>query len=356
MVKNGIRSVAELAGVSIGTVSKILNPTSSANIRVSAQTREKVLAAVKKLDYRPSYGAKLLRGTSTRTIGFALSLPQTHDAVYLTNYAARILNGIGAEASRNQYQVLLIQGEDYRHFMDVRRIDALIMTGFQLRDNPLKEAMLEMFEHFNRRNYPYVVINSGLPGIASASIEIDNEAAMKLVASLIVRRGFESVGFVGELTPNPQRHHAERILYLKRFLEGTGCRFEDSCILNGSGNGVPELPRSGAYNHDDGRAALDYLVRNHLLPRCIVCGNDNIALGVMQEALKYGLRIPEDLAVIGFDGDYNVGYMNPPLTTVEQPLEDFGCAAVQFLLRKLEDPSETLSLIMAPRLVERGTT
>ena len=356
MVKNGIRSVAELAGVSIGTVSKILNPTSSANIRVSAQTREKVLAAVKKLDYRPSYGAKLLRGTSTRTIGFALSLPQTHDAVYLTNYAARILNGIGAEASRNQYQVLLIQGEDYRHFMDVRRIDALIMTGFQLRDNPLKEAMLEMFEHFNRRNYPYVVINSGLPGIASASIEIDNEAAMKLVASLIVRKRFESVGFVGELTPNPQRHHTERIEYLKHFLAGSGCRFDESFILNGSGNGVPELPRLGAFNHDDGRAALDYLMRNHLLPRCIVCGNDNIALGVMQEAFKYRLRIPEDLAVIGFDGDYNVGYMNPPLTTVEQPLEEFGRVAVQFLLRRLEDPAEKLSLVMEPRLVERGTT
>ena len=356
MGKNGIRSVAELAGVSIGTVSKILNPSSSANIRVSAETREKVLAAVKKLDYRPSYGAKLLRGTSTRTIGFASSLPQTHDAVYLTNYAARILNGIGAEASRNQYQVLLIQGEDYRHFMDVKRIDALIMTGFQLRNNPLEEAMLEMFEHFNRRNYPYAVINSGLSGIAPVSIEIDNEAAMKQVASLIVRKGFESVGFAGELTPNPQRHHAERIMYLKRFLDGTGCRFEVGCILNGSGNGVPELPRLGAYNHDDGRAALRFLIQTGHLPRCLVCGNDNIALGVMQEAFLHHLRIPEDLAVIGFDGDYNVDYMNPPLTTVVQPLEEFGRIAVQFLLRRLIEPTCTLSLLREPRLVERGTT
>ena len=87
-----------------------------------------------------------------------------------------------------------------------------------------------------------------------------------------------------------------------------------------------------------------------------ICGTGNMGRWFCEEAEKLGLRIPEDLAVIGFDGDYNVGYMNPPLTTVEQPLEDFGCAAVQFLLRKLEDPSETLSLIMAPRLVERGTT
>lgn len=356
MKKIGIRMVAETAGVSIGTVSRILNPDSTVNIKVSEKTRAKVLSAVEKLDYRPSYSARLLRGTSTRTIGFALSLPQTHDAVYLSNYTSRILNGIGAEASRNKYQVLLIQGEDYRHYMDVKRIDALIMTGFQLQDNPLEGAMLEMFEHFNRRNYPYVVINNSLPGVTTASIEIDNEAAMSRIASLILRKRFESVGFVGELTPNPQRHHAERIRCLKRTLEGTGCRFDDRCILNGSGNGVPELPRLGAYNHDDGKAALRYLLRNNLLPRCIVCGNDNIALGLMQAAFECRLRIPDDLAVIGFDGDYNVGYMNPPLTTIEQPLEEFGRIAVQFLLRKIDDPESTLALMKEPQLIERGTT
>ena len=356
MKKVGIRSVAEAAGVSIGTVSRILNPDSAMNIKVSEKTRTKVLAAVELLNYQPSYSARLLRGTSTRTIGFALSMPQTHDAVYLSNYTARILNGIGAEASRNDYQVLLIQGEDYRHYMDVKRIDALIMTGFQLNDNPLEGEMREMFEHFNRRDYPYVVINSRLPGVTTASIEIDNEAAMSRIASLILRKRFESVGFVGELTPNPQRHHAERISYLKKFLNGTECRFEERFILNGSGGDIPELPRIGLYNHDDGKAALRYFMRNQLLPRCIVCGNDNIALGVMQAAFECRLRIPDDLAVIGFDGDYNVGYMNPPLTTVEQPLEEFGRIAVQFLLRKIEDPAATLALMKEPLLIERGTT
>ena len=112
MPGTGIRTVAELAGVSIGTVSKILNPGSSANIRVSAETREKVLAAADRLGYRPSYGAKLLRGESTRTIGFAVTLPGDHTDTYLSNYTFRLLNGIGREASRRHYQVLLIQGED----------------------------------------------------------------------------------------------------------------------------------------------------------------------------------------------------------------------------------------------------
>ena len=129
MVKCGIRNVAQLAGVSIGTVSKILNSESAANIRVSDETRQKVLKAAEKLDYRPSYGAKLLRGESTRTIGFATSLPKDHNVSYLSTYTFRLLNGIGPAASKNGYQVLLLNGVDYRYFMNIKRMDALIMAA-----------------------------------------------------------------------------------------------------------------------------------------------------------------------------------------------------------------------------------
>lgn len=244
------------------------------------------LAAADRLGYRPSYGAKLLRGESTRTIGFAVTLPGDHTDTYLSNYTFRLLNGIGREASRRHYQVLLIQGEDYRYYMDVKRIDALVLIGFPLDSNPLADQMRGLFEHFNARNYPYVVINNQLPGVTAAGIGVDNRSGMRQVAELIRRKGYESAGFVGELTPNPQRHHIERVRCLREFLAGSGCTFDDARILNGCGNGVPEVPRVGRYSHADGQAGLRYLLDNKLLPRCIVCGNDDIATGLLKAAAR----------------------------------------------------------------------
>lgn len=356
MGKNGIRSVAELAGVSIGTVSKILNPSSSANIRVSAETREKVLAAVKKLDYRPSYGAKLLRGESTRTIGFAISLPKDHNAAYLSNYTFRLLNGIGHAASLKGYQVLLLNGVDYRYFMNIKRVDALIMINFPLCSNPERKRMYDMFEEFAQRNYPYVVIN-GEPGDESMPkiplIRVDNASGMRQVAEFIVRKQYAAVGFAGELTPNPQLHHLERRRLLAEYLDGSGCRLLPEAVLLGSGNGVPDIPRIGRYSHDEGRAAMRYLMEKKCVPRCLVCGDDDIAMGVLKAAVEAGIRVPEELAVIGFDDDQNTDYLNPALTTVHQPLEEFGRLAVDYVLAKMEEPEKLIELVIEPKLIER---
>ncbi len=359
MVKCGIRNVAQLAGVSIGTVSKILNSESAANIRVSDETRRKVLKAAEKLDYRPSYGAKLLRGESTRTIGFATSLPKDHNVSYLSTYTFRLLNGIGPAASMNGYQVLLLNGVDYRYFMNIKRMDALIMINFALCSNPEREQMRDMFENFERRNYPYVVINgdAALPGEpAIPLIGVDNQSGMRQVAELIRRKGYESVGFAGELTPNPQSHHSERASALVRLLEGSGCRTDPGLILNGAGPGIPDVPRVGRYSHEDGRVAMQYLIDRKCVPRCIVCGNDNIAVGLLKTALDNGIRVPEELAVIGFDDDPNSDHQNPPLTTVHQPLEEFGRLAVDYVLDKIQNPKQFIQLTVEPKLIERRTT
>ena len=353
MVKNGIRSVAELAGVSIGTVSKILNPASSANIRVSAETREKVLAAVEKLDYRPSYGAKLLRGESTRTIGFAISMPKDHNVAYLSSYTFRLLNGIGHEASMKGYQVLLLNGVDYRYFMNIKRVDALIMINYPLCSNPERKRMYDMFEEFAQRNYPYVVINGNpdMPGVPQ--IRVDNASGMRQVADFIVRKGYSTVGFAGELTSNTQQHHLDRCRFLAKYLDGSGCRLLPEAVLLGSGDGVPDIPRIGRYSHDEGRAAMRYLMEKKCVPRCLVCGDDDIAMGVLKAAVETGIRVPEELAVIGFDDDQNTDYLNPALTTVHQPLEEFGRLAVDYVLAKMEEPEKLIELVIEPKLIER---
>ena len=108
--------------------------------------------------------------------------------------------------------------------MNIKRVDALIMINFALSSNPEREQMREMFELFNERHYPYVVINrepgeEKMPKIPL--IRVDNASGMRQVAEFIVRKQYATVGFAGELTPNPQLHHLERRRLLAEYLDGS---------------------------------------------------------------------------------------------------------------------------------------
>jgi len=129
VARTGIKDVARLAGVSVATVSKVFNPSRTTNIRMSESTRRRVLEAAEQLDYTPNYGATLLRGQSSHTIGFSLSLPAEVGAMYMSDYPREILNGLGQAAEAGGYQILLIHGGDYRNYMDIERIDALVILG-----------------------------------------------------------------------------------------------------------------------------------------------------------------------------------------------------------------------------------
>ncbi len=354
----GIRKVAEEAGVSIGTVSKILNPTSGANIRVSEETRAKVLTAAGKLHYRPSYGARLLRGESTRMIGFAVSLPGEHTDAYLSSYSFRLLNGIGKAVSANGYQLQILNGVDYRYYMDVKRLDALVMLSFSLKNNPREQEMREMFTRFNENSYPYAVINphgeTTLDGTPVAGIGVDNEEGMRLLADLLIRKGVVDIAYLGELTPNPQLDHILRCNLLKRYLAGSCVRFEDSLILNGCGDGIPEVPRIGRYSHIDGMTAVRRLHEQNRLPRCLVCGNDDIAQGALRALWELKISVPDQVAVVGHDDSF-CDYSAPGLTTIRQPLEEMGELAVQNLLQKMDHPESAFNTLLKPTLMERET-
>lgn len=356
VARSGIKDVARLAGVSVATVSKVFNPSRTTNIRMTELTRRRVLEAAEQLNYTPNYGATLLRGQSSHTIGFSLSLPAEVGAMYMSDYPREILNGLGQAAEAGNYQVLLIHGGDYRNYMDIERIDALVILGFRVVSNARQAEMIEMFQRFNRRQYPYVVINNSCDAVPVPSINLDNRHGVKLIADLIRRKGYSSVGFVGERTSNPQSHLVERETLLRELLAGSGIHCDETCFLNGSRPGVPDLPRTGLYSHTDGMEAVRLLQRRGTLPRCLVCGNDMIAQGVICVAAQLGIRIPEELAIIGFDDLLYSQFFNPPLTTVRQPYEEFGRLAYEYVIRKLAEPDYFAQIEIKPTLIERSTT
>ena len=356
VARAGIRDVARLAGVSVATVSKVFNPSRTTNIRMTELTRKRVLEAAEQLNYTPNYGATLLRGQSSHTIGFSLSLPAEVGAMYMSDYPREILNGLGRAAEAGDYQILLIHGGDYRNYMDIERIDALVILGFRVVSNAWQAEMVETFQRFNRRQYPYVVINNSCDAVPIPSINLDNRCGIMLIADLIRRKGYSSVGFVGELTSNPQKHLVERETLLRELLSCSGIDCDESYFLNGSCPGVPDLPRTGLYSHTDGMEAVRLLHRRGTLPRCLVCGNDTIAQGVICAAAQLGIRIPEELAIIGFDDLLYSQFFNPPLTTVRQPCEEFGRLAYEYVRRKLAEPDYFAQIEIKPTLIERSTT
>lgn len=351
--KPGIRDVARAAGVSVGTVSKVLNPASSANIRISEATREKVLALAGELNYTANYGATLLRGRRTGTIGFIANLPDEFNSPVISSYQMRILNGLSAAAQGKGYQILLISGSDYSSFLEIKRVDALVLINFRLRDNRKLAQMIGMYRTFNERCYPYVVINSTCAELPVPSVSVDNVRGMELTAAHILAKGYESVGFAGEITDNLQQHHLERLAALRKCLRGTSVVFPEEMCLLGTACGIPPIPRTGAFNHRDGLEAMRRLAQSGNMPRCLVCGNDDIAQGVICMAAQLGIRIPEELAVIGFDDQTDSAYWNPPLTTVHQPLEEMGCAACEYLFEKMENPEAFKQITIKPTFMER---
>lgn len=351
--KHGIRDVAAAAQVSVGTVSKVFNRNSANNIHVSEATRKRVLEAAARLNYTANYGATLLRGQSSKTLGFIVNLPEELESSYFSDYPTRILSGLAPEAAREGYQLLLITGGDYRSILDIKRVDALIVIGFRMVDNKCCAEMIETFRRFNDLHYPYVVINNVCTAIPVPSINIDNRRAMELIAERIAAQGYRSVGFVGEQTANPQSHHCERMEILGELLAAKGIAYPEASRLNGIGKGIAEIPREGAYSQRDGIAVVRFLAQNHQLPRCLVCGNDTIAQGVLLAAYELGIRVPEELAVIGFDDMPGAAFFAPPLTTIHHPLEEMGRLAFRHIVRKLAEPDYFEQHNVMPTLSER---
>lgn len=353
--KVGIRRIAELAGVSIGTVSKAFNPKSKAVIYMSEETRQRIFEVARKCNYTPNYGAALLRQKSSRTIGFAAALPSENLATPLSGYTLRLLNGLVPAATERGYQILLLNGQDYSRFLDIRRIDALAFVGFRPNSNPQREEMLAMFEHLNRNRYPYVVFNNTCDGLEVPSIRLDNRHGMKLVADHLIERGYRTAGFLGELQDNPSRTAILRLSALREFLAGSPVELQEPACLNGPGPWGTSL-REGLHSHRDGRNAVRYLAENRLLPRVLVCSNDEIAEGAIRGAADAGLRIPEELALVGFDGKPTTEYLAPSLTTVQQPLEEFGRQAFAYLMRRMEEPDYLEDLVIKPTLLVRQSS
>lgn len=323
-----MKRIAELAGVSTATVSKIINQQDR---HISAETRHRVLDLVEQYGYRPNALAKGLKVKKTNTIGFIL--PDISNPFF-----PEIARGIEDAAKSRDFAVVFCNTDndaererDSVFFLQSKMVDGLIFTR-ALRDSSLAEYLTG--------DLPIVVVDRGLD-LASrrvGKIYIDTRSAIRDATRLLLDRGCRRLGFISARSGA----HADRYEGYCDALDACGIPVEQALIF------------SGDYSVDTGyEGGRELLSRNCV--DGIVCGNDLIATGVMRAAEERGLRIPGELKVVGMDDIYLSRYLHPPLTTVEQPAYEMGREAAQMLIDHILYGKELFTKELPYRMILRGT-
>jgi LacI family transcriptional regulator len=327
-----IREVASAAGVSIATVSRVLNGRPD----VAPATREAVLRAVRDQRFSTNRSARALSGGRTGLVGVTLPLLEAP-------YFAWILAG-ASEALDEQDMRIVLSATLHLHDREANLLDRLMHGTTDAAILMLPEETSEELRALQRVGYPFVVVDPRVPldhGIptVSATNASGARAAVYHLLSLGHRRIAALTG-IGEWMASTER------------LNGFHAAHAAAGVLSD-----PELIFEGDFTIEGGEAVGGALLDLRNPPTAVFALNDNMAVGVLRAARTRGLRVPEDFSVVGFDDTELAAMVTPALTTVRQPLVEMGRMAVSLLLRVLEDPGvEGLSVELATRLVVRDST
>lgn len=328
-----IREIADLAGVSIATVSRVLNGRDD----VADETREAVRRIIRENGYTANRNARGLSAGRTGLVGVLVPL-------VFPAYFAEILAG-AAEALYEQEMRVVLSPTQHEHAREVSLLDRLMHGGAT--DGALIVLPGESSEELERAldaGYPFVVVDplmpldERIPSVSAAHMS-GADQAMRHLLSLGHRR-------IGAITGPPGWVATEdRRRGYRAALASAGIPFD------------PELEVEADFEITEGEQGAGALLDIDKPPTAVFAFNDNIAIGTMRAARDRGLRIPEDLSVVGFDDVEHASIVTPGLTTVRQPLAEMGRTAVSLLVRLLEQQSvETLSVQLATRLVVREST
>jgi LacI family transcriptional regulator len=324
-----IASVAALAGVGVGTVSRVLNDSGA----VSGSTRMRVLEAIEALDYEPSAAARALSTGRTSTIGVI--------APFFTEPSVvERLRGVTRRLSSSGYQVTLFdierpeQGDAALRSLAVKgRVDGLLVVSL-----PPTAAQLERLE---TAGIPVVLVDRRSEG--ATAVFTDDEAGGRLAAEHLLQLGHERIAFVGDIENGPFG-----------FTSSEARRRGYEAALRDAGVALHrEYVRTGPHRRDAARVAAGELLGLAVPPTAIFAASDHQALGVLDAASLAGVDVPGRLSVIGYDDVELARYCG--LTTVAQPLEASGARGAELLLDALAG-GEPRSQELRVELQVRGTT
>ena len=308
------QDVAEHAGVSRTTVSFVLNNVEG--VQITAETRRRVLLAAKDLGYVPDASAQSLASGKSQTIGLILARPskQISADVYLTQVLDSLFTKLHKYGMRLMLEILDDQQsqQSYLELIRSKRIDGVIYSGPQFNDETL-EALLKL-------GFPTVLMGH-LPGTPFCSVDINNRLAASMATQHLIDLGHTNIACI----TNAALSYAAA----KDRLQGYCDRLENSNIAYDKA-----LIRFGAFTPESGYVQMKNLLetRSHI-PSAVFVASDVVAIGALAAIHEKGLRIPRDIAVVGFDDVPLAKYLTPPLTTIHIPIRSMAQIAFSMIIK-----------------------
>ncbi len=296
----GLKDIAKEAGVSISTVSNVLNGKSN----VGEATKERVLAICKEMSYYPNTASKVLKSSKTNTI--MLNFSDFDRSFYL-----KIIKGISDYVNNNNYDLIICTNKSGERYMRNSLSSGCIILDKKMKDKVLLNIANE--------NYPIVVLDRVLDHPYIKSVVVNNYDPMREMIGILVKGGYRNFGFVGG--PEYTADNKERYEAFTDVLKNHNIPFQQKSYF------------SGDYTEESGYAAAKILMLSQELPEALICANDNMAIGAIKAFRDNGLRVPEDIGVTGFDDcDLAKTY---GLTTVSIPNYERGYIAARYLIENI---------------------
>ncbi|ELN6892071.1 substrate-binding domain-containing protein [Vibrio cholerae] len=326
-----MKDIARLAGVSTSTVSHVINKSRF----VSDEIAERVNNAAQQLNYAPSALARSLKMNRTKTIGMLVTTS--------TNpFFGEVVKGVERSCYHQGYNLILCntEGDNQRMKASINTLLQKRVDGLLLMCSTLEGERLDVFDRYP--DIPVVVMDWGPILFASDKIQDNSLQGGYMAAKHLIECGHKEIGCI----TGPLIRHQAQMRYegYKRALAEAGIAINPDWIVESD------------FECEGGYQAFEKLYQRGKLPSALFVSNDMMAMGVIQAASQRGLRVPDDLSLIGYDDVHIAKFMTPALTTIHQPKYRLGKAAVDTLLYRLENPDTTAQVVqLEPTLVVRNS-
>ncbi|SDB94071.1 transcriptional regulator, LacI family [Pelagirhabdus alkalitolerans] len=326
-----IYDVAREANVSMATVSRVVN----GNPNVKPATRKKVLNTIEELGYRPNAVARGLASKKTTTVG--VIIPDISSIFF-----SELARGIDDIANMYKYNIILSNSDqnvdkeiNLINTMLEKQVDGIVFMGGRITD--------EHIQQFKTSPVPIALAATVDPKETTPSVNIDYEKAGYEATELLIENGHKHPAFVTGVEETP----ANELKYqgYKRALESNQQTVNDEVVIRGD------------LTYTSGIEAVEQLLQHKEHPTAIFVASDEMALGVIHGIQDKGLRVPEDIEVVGFDNTRLATMVRPTLSTVVQPMYDIGAVAMRLLTKYMNKEEVTDSNVILPhQIIERNST
>lgn len=327
-----LKLVAEKAGVSIATVSRVINHSPNVN----PQTRIKVEKVIKDLKYSPNRVAKRLRNRNASSNLLGVLIPDIQNPFYV-----EVLRGIEDIAYNNKYALIMCnfaQDESkemlYLDILQQESIDGLIAAPTSEHDQKVVNLV--------KGGLPIVCVDRGLLDVDVDVVKVDNHRGAYSAVDHLAKKGYKRIAYISGIPKLPSSREREQ-------------GYRDALVANNLEHDE-SLVKYGDSRHESGVTLCAELLDLPTPPDAVFTGNNLITLGALETIHKKGLKIPKDIAVMGFDDMYWSISLNPPLTAVRQPAYEIGKCAAEQLIQRINDPGRpTSNMILKTELMVRSS-